>query len=341
MTTVALNSETRAAGPWPHRIALLFACATFPLLWVGGLVTSSNAGMAVPDWPTTYGQNMFLYSWIERPWDIFIEHSHRLLGATVGLLAIGLVIATWLSNCRTWIRVAAIVALAMVCSQGILGGMRVRMDERDFARLHGCFGPLVFAMAVALVAFTSRWWSAAVPRTDQRAGGLQRLAIATTIIAYVQLVLGALVRHIPDDAAPATFRMYVIFHLIMAAALTVHVLWLAACVVRGFRGEPLLLRPTLALAALILIQLGLGAGTYLTHYGPPSWLARYDWAASYTIQAQSLTQLHITTAHVAAGSLIFVTALVVTLRSLRLFNAMPTRRTSSVETRLPVLEVVR
>src|SRR4029077_11054524 len=82
-----------AASPWPHRLALLLASATFPLLWVGGLVTSYDAGMAVPDWPTTYGYNLFLYpwqSWVLGPWDLFIEHGHRLFGAAVGLLSIAL-----------------------------------------------------------------------------------------------------------------------------------------------------------------------------------------------------------------------------------------------------------
>src|SRR5438105_1159735 len=86
------------SSPWPHRLAVLLACATFPLLWVGGLVTSYDAGMAVPDWPTTFGYNPFLYpwaTWIFGPWDLFIEHGHRLLGAVVGLLTIALAVALW------------------------------------------------------------------------------------------------------------------------------------------------------------------------------------------------------------------------------------------------------
>ena len=64
-------------------------CATFPLIWVGGLVTTYDAGMAVPDWPNTYGYNLFLYpwqTWLSGPWDLFIEHGHRLLGALVGMI---------------------------------------------------------------------------------------------------------------------------------------------------------------------------------------------------------------------------------------------------------------
>ena len=79
---------------WVHRCAILLACTTFPLIWVGGLVTTYDAGMAVPDWPNTYGYNMFLYpptTWLSGPWDLLIEHGHRLLGSLAGLVAIGLV----------------------------------------------------------------------------------------------------------------------------------------------------------------------------------------------------------------------------------------------------------
>ena len=72
---------------WSHRWAVALSCATFPLLWVGGLVTTTDSGMAVPDWPNTYGYNLFLYpweTWITGPWALFLEHSHRLIGATVG-----------------------------------------------------------------------------------------------------------------------------------------------------------------------------------------------------------------------------------------------------------------
>ena len=76
---------------WPHRLAVLLVCRDVSLIWVGGLVTTYEAGMAVPDWPSTYGYNLFLYpwqTWLPGPWDLFIEHGHRLLGATVGLLTI-------------------------------------------------------------------------------------------------------------------------------------------------------------------------------------------------------------------------------------------------------------
>src|SRR5690349_15701682 len=119
---------------------MLLAAATFPLVWIGGLVTSSKAGMAVPDWPTTYGYNPFLYplsTWWNASWDVFVEHGHRLFGALVGLIAIGLVIVVWASDRRMWLRWAAVGALALVCLQGALGGLRVKFDDATFARIHG------------------------------------------------------------------------------------------------------------------------------------------------------------------------------------------------------------
>ena len=90
-------------SPWPHRLAVALALVTFPLLFVGGLVTTYDAGMAVPDWPGTYGYNLFLYpwqSWLAAPWDLFIEHGHRLLGSVAGLVSIALVVAVLLTDRR-------------------------------------------------------------------------------------------------------------------------------------------------------------------------------------------------------------------------------------------------
>jgi heme a synthase len=321
-----MPSNLQPASTWPHRLAMLLACATFPLLWVGGLVTSYDAGMAVPDWPTTYGYNLFLYpwqTWVLGPRDLFIEHGHRLFGAAVGLLTIALLLTVWLRDPRRWVLYAALGALALVCAQGVLGGMRVVLDERTLARLHGCVGPLFFGYVAALVAFTSRWWRMAPREIVPRAGGLQRLAIATAGIAYVQLILGTFVRHLPEGTTLGQFRMYVVFHLIMAAFLTLHVGLLAFRIARSFPGKGLLVRPAILLGGLLLLQLGLGAATWLTHYGPPAWLSGYSWAAAYTVEAQSPQQIHVTTAHVACGSLIFAVAITIALRSLRLVQAEP------------------
>src|SRR3954469_21475990 len=111
-------------SPWPHRWAVALACATFPLVWVGGLVTTTDAGMAVPDWPTTYGYNLFLYpwqTWLLGPFDLLIEHGHRLLGATVGLLTIAVLACLFAADRRKWLKVFGVALLALVCVQGLIG----------------------------------------------------------------------------------------------------------------------------------------------------------------------------------------------------------------------------
>src|SRR5436190_9860310 len=113
-------------SPRPHRLAVVLACATFPLLWVGGLVTTTDAGMAVPDWPNTYGYNLFLYpwqTWLAAPWDLFVEHGHRLLAASVGMITIGLLVVLMRSERRNWLRILGFVALALVIFKGVLGGI--------------------------------------------------------------------------------------------------------------------------------------------------------------------------------------------------------------------------
>src|SRR4051812_38066163 len=148
-------------SPWPHRLAVALALVTLPLIGVGGLVTTYDAGMAVPDWPGTYGYNLFLYplsTWWAGPFDLFVEHGHRLLGALAGILTIALVVAVWLGDERRWMRDASLAALGLVVFQGVLGGMRVLLDERMMALVHGCTGPLFFAFAMCLVETTSRGW---------------------------------------------------------------------------------------------------------------------------------------------------------------------------------------
>src|SRR4029077_4018027 len=112
-------------SPWPHRLAVVLVCATFPLLFIGGLVTSKGAGLAVPDWPTTFGYNMFLYPWSKMVGNIFYEHSHRLVASFVGLLTLALAFLLWFRERRTWMRWLGVGALGLVMAQGILGGLRV------------------------------------------------------------------------------------------------------------------------------------------------------------------------------------------------------------------------
>jgi heme a synthase len=312
------------ANSWPHRLCVALALVTFPLIWVGGLVTTYDAGMAVPDWPGTYGYNLLLYpwqSWLAAPWDLFIEHGHRLLGATAGLLAIALVTVVWLTDQRTWLRAAAIGALVLVIVQGLLGGARVLLDERLVAMLHACVGPLFFAYLAGLIIATSKWWSLTTAKESSIGSQFARAAWTTILLAYLQLVLGALLRHVPLAASPGFTRAALLLHLIVAAALTGHVLFAAWRLQKLPEGLSGLAGPTVSILALVMVQLLLGLGTYVAKYAFPVWLDGYSFAANFVVQERSLAQSLITTAHVANGSLILFVTVVLALRSSRLFFA--------------------
>jgi cytochrome c oxidase assembly protein subunit 15 len=297
-------------------------CATFPLIWVGGLVTSYDAGMSVPDWPGTYGYNLVLYpwrTWVLGPWDLFIEHGHRLLGALSGLLTIVLLGAVWRYDARRWMRKLVLGALVAVIAQGVLGGFRVLRDDTQLAMLHGCTGPLFFALCVSMAVLTSRGWLDNTQPTKHRdAVSLHRLAWMTAAFSVVQLALGAQLRHVSVHTGPHTFRLFVFFHLLVAAVLAAQIVLLAIRIQRSHRGRGALVRPALGLVLLIFLQLLLGAGTWVMKYSWPSWLADQTWAVGFTIEAEGLLQVLTVTAHVATGSLILGTSVMLALRSVRL-----------------------
>ena len=278
----------------------------------------------MPDWPGTYGYNLFLYpwqTWIFGPWDLFIEHGHRQLGALVGLLTIGLVVAVFRGESRRWVRFASLAALGAVILQGGLGGMRVLLDDRQLALAHGCVGPAFFALCAAIWTMTSPAWRNATAVVRPAAGRLHRLSLITAVLAYLQLIVGALLRHVPVQTGPETFRVYVLFHLAGAALLVLHGLLLSLLVWTRHRRIGLLFRPVFLLDALLAIQLVLGAATWITKYGWPFGTNQYRFAAGHLIEADGLLQSVIVTGHVATGSLILATCVVLALRGFRLLTA--------------------
>ena len=186
-------------NPWLHRFAVITTVATVALLGIGGLVTSHEAGMSVPDWPTSYGYNMFLFP-ISKWWhagNIFYEHSHRLFASGVGLLTTILAVWLWFKDSRVWLRWLGILAFAAVVLQGVLGGLRVTEHKDALGIFHGTLAQLFFVLVCMIALFTSRWWqgwSNAAP-----APGISRgrgwLLIGTTTLILSQLVLGATMRH--------------------------------------------------------------------------------------------------------------------------------------------------
>jgi cytochrome c oxidase assembly protein subunit 15 len=327
-------------SPWPHWLAVALALVTFPLIWVGGLVTTYDAGMAVPDWPGTYGYNLLAYpwtTWVAGPWDLFIEHGHRLLGATAGLVAIALVIVTIRTDWRAWLRWAAIGALALVILQGALGGARVLLDERLVALVHGCVGPLFFAYLAGLTVATSNWWSRILQKNSPAGNRLLQTAWLLAGVAYLQLVLGALLRHMPLTASPQAFRLALVFHLIVAAGLALQVTWTAIQVWRAGSDARGLRFSTFLAWLLVMLQVALGIGTYVAKYSWPAWLGDYQFAATFIVQEKSLSQSLITTAHVANGSLILFTSVLLATRASRLFFSGAGLQPAEMQAKFPVV----
>lgn len=321
-----MSEKPNALGPWPHRFAVLLACATFPLLWVGGLVTTTKAGMAVPDWPSTYGYNLFLYpisTWLAGPWDFFIEHGHRLFAAAVGLISIVLCVAVWRQQAASWVRWLALGAVALVIAQGVLGGMRVLMNERLLAMLHGCIGPLFFLVAMGLVSVTSDSWEEEELEKSESASKLRRTALLTAGICYLQLVFGALLRHMPVDWTPGAFQAAVWAHLLTAGAVVVHVILVSIEVFRFHRHRSVLVWPVCWLMGLTLCQLALGVATWVVKYSWPQIAVLADWDPGFVVEAGSMFQTHVITAHVAVGAMIVAQAARLAWWSWRCVEPMP------------------
>jgi cytochrome c oxidase assembly protein subunit 15 len=315
-----MPSTQPTSSPWPHRAAVLLVCATWPLLWVGGLVTSLEAGMAVHDWPTTFGYNMFLYplgEWLAGPRDVFVEHGHRLLASTVGLLTILLVAVTWRCESRAWVRWLSVACLAAVIGQGLLGGLRVIENKQILAFTHGCVGQAFFALSIVMAAATSAWWRAAdaqdangdAHRAAFSKSRLVRVALLTAAVAYWQIIFGAIERH---------FHRGMIPHLVVAGLLTLHIVFIAYAALRWHRDQPLVMRPALGLVGLVLVQAGLGVAAWVTNHGWPAWLGNYEFAAGYTVSAYSPAQVWSTTAHVATGGWLFGVCVLLAARAWRL-----------------------
>jgi len=175
--------------------ALLTVAAAFFLLLSGGLVTSKGVGMTVPDWPTTYGYNMFLFPLSRWVGGIFYEHAHRLIASGVGLMTIILAIVLWFGEPRKWVRVLGYIAVVAVIVQGILGGLRVTMILDQLGIFHGMLAQAYISLLVVIAVATSKAFATGAARTRWDAPRLLRWAIALTVLVYLQLAVGATMRH--------------------------------------------------------------------------------------------------------------------------------------------------
>ncbi len=302
-----LASSTPSPRPSPggrgrnlalHRFAVLTTAATVVLIVAGGLVTSTESGLSVPDWPLSYGRLM-----PPMVGGVFYEHGHRMAATTVGLLTV--VLTIWLARRepRRWVRRLGLLAVAAIVAQGVLGGLTVLfLLPTPVSVAHACLAQAFFCLVVAIAVVTSPSWEPATGGGEK----VTRLAAATTAAVFLQLLLGAVMRHtkaglsIPDfplslgrivpplDSFPVAIAFAHRVWAVVVAGLVF------ATVVAAFRsGRNGLRRAALLPGFLVLAQIALGALTVL-----------------------SRKNVAITTAHVATGALLMGTALALCLGSL-------------------------
>lgn len=190
-------------SPVVHRVALLGVVSTFLLIVVGGLVTSKGVGMSVPDWPTTYGYNMFLFPYSKWVGGIFWEHSHRLIASGVGFLTLILAGVTFWKEKRSWVRWLAVTAVLLVILQGVLGGLRVTLYKDQIGIFHALLAQSFFGLLLVITAVTGKGFLSGAWRGDDASASLRRLGIAALLLTYFQLGVAATIRH---QHAPLAIR---------------------------------------------------------------------------------------------------------------------------------------
>ncbi|MFQ5791300.1 MAG: heme A synthase [Acidobacteriota bacterium] len=300
-----MSGATNAPGPtpWLHRLAVLTSACTWVLIWAGGLVTSTESGLAVPDWPLSYGMLM-----PPMVGGILYEHGHRMVATFVGLLTMILAVWIWRREPRRWVRRLGLAALALVTAQGVLGGVTViYLLPTPVSVSHATLAQTFFCVTV-LLAFATSWeWKETAPKPDLTRPGLRLVTIVATVSVYLQLILGALVRHsgaalaIPDfplafgrlipplDEIPVVLQFT---HRLGAVVVVACMAWLTRCIWHRHRNNRRLVRPMVILCCLLAIQVLLG--------GAVVWTSRSVWIA---------------TAHVATGALILAISWLLTLRA--------------------------
>lgn len=303
---------------WLHRWAALLACLVVGLIAAGALVTSKGAGLSVPDWPLSYGTLNPPNWW--RISTVRAEHGHRLYAGAVALLTVGLAIAVQRFEPRRWVRRLAWLAVAAVFTQALLGGLTVLLFLPPAISIsHAALAELFLGLMVTLACVTGTAWipPARGESLDPSSPTLERAgargwATATTAAVFLQILLGAVMRHngaglaIPDfplvfgGLLPPTWEFPVAIHFAHRAwglVVALLVLWTAGRVLRRHGGDRSLALPALLLDLLVVVQIALGGLVVLTGRSVP-----------------------VNTAHVATGATILALSLVLTLR---LYRAEP------------------
>src|SRR5215469_13001011 len=294
----ALNSVTHPSYNRPlHRFALLLASWTFLLIIAGALVTSNDAGLSVPDWPTSFGS---LYKIPKLVGGVKFEHTHRMIAQVAGLLTIILVVWTWRVDKRRWLRFLALGALGTVIAQGILGGITVLFYlPPAVSSAHAALAQTFFCLAVIIAIFTGRQWIEEQPRVefDQRRPSLFTLTLLSIFVLYVQLLLGAMFRHHGMSWWP---------HVVHAVVVSFVLAWTAIRALTAYPQIEAIRRPAILMISLVIAQLFLGFTAFLT---------RVAWGRD-AVQPE-LPMVVSTVAHVAVGALLLATTVILAIQTWR------------------------
>lgn len=298
---MASPQTTESDWTWRRRFSICTVLVTVVLLIWGAVVTSIGAGMAFPDWPSSLGSYNLLNP-VEGWWLVpayLAEHGHRLVASLVGVLTVGLTAWTWWADPRPWMHKLGIAAVVLVVLQGVLGGLRVLWVSIDLAMVHACVAQLFFALLVAMTLFVTDTWREGrdiLPRglaTDR----LRHLAYTTAGVIYVQIVLGALLRH-PGAGLAGDFTAV---HVTGAFFVVGLVLAVFVVVEKYFDGYSVIRHTAWVLLGAMALQFALGLAALLVMLydvpGPGGYTAR----------------VILTVAHLVVGALLFGTSVIVAL----------------------------
>ncbi len=293
---------------------------TFLLIIMGALVTSNQAGLSVPDWPTSFHRWPITPGYFEVPLvgGVRFEHTHRIVAQFVGVLSIILAVWTWRADRRSWMRKLGWLALGLVIAQGVLGGMTVLFFLPDaVSSAHAALSQAFFCVVTAMAVFTGRGFvepeneprTAFVPRRPS----LHTLALLSIAVVYMQLILGAAFRHMRGPRTLADLAP----HLVGAAVVTVILLWTIIRVLSDYSAIDQLRRPAVTLLTLLMVQLGLGFSTYLT-------VVEWGRDAPQPLLPTVLTSV----AHVGVGALVLVHTVILAIQAWR---HVPLPRTARIQ----------
>ena len=270
------------------------ASVTFLLLIAGALVTSNDAGLSVPDWPTSFGS---IYKIPRMVGGVRFEHTHRMVAEFVGLLTIVLAFWTWSSERRSWMKRLGMAALATVIVQGVLGGITVlKFLPPAVSSAHAAVAQTFFCIAVCIALFTGRRWVEELPQVqlETQRPSLVMLTLLSIAVLYVQLVLGAMFRHKGLSWWP---------HVINAAVVAAVLSWTAVRALSLYAKIDAVRRPAVIMLGLMVAQLCLGFAAFMT---------RVMWGRD---AAQPEMPMVISTvAHVATGALLLATSVVLAIQ---------------------------